>query len=174
VNLAQVKVEGYDIAIAYGFETADLFSGDYGRVDLSLDASNIYNWKLQSLPGQSYPEPGRPDRDRPAEVARPVHGAVEEGSGLVGLGGELYRPDGRQPGGHLRPAEPLLHQALLPPRRARAFDVNEKVNLRRGVLNLMDETPALLPETYTGTGSAGAGLYDNRGRLLLRRRLVKY
>ena len=36
--------------------------------------------------------------------------------------------------------------------------------LSGGPESVTDKEPPQLPETYTGTSSAGAGLYDNRGR----------
>jgi iron complex outermembrane receptor protein len=48
------------------------------------------------------------------------------------------------------------------------------VSVRGGILNVGDETPPLLPETYTGTSSAGAGLYDNRGRFFYVGATFKY
>ena len=42
-------------------------------------------------------------------------------------------------------------------------DIHLSNDLNR-VLNVTDKAPPGLPETYSGTGSAGAGLYDNRGR----------
>jgi iron complex outermembrane receptor protein len=174
VNLTQVKVEGYDIAIAYGFETADLFQGDHGRVDLRVDATNIYNWKLQSLPGQPF-----------------VNLAGQTAVGLPKWRGAFNAQWKKGPvsfrwtanyigrmGVNTAGSPALLNPYYTKPYyrhdvRA-AFDVNDKVSVRTGILNVGDETPPLLPETYTGTLSAGAGLYDNRGRFFYVGATFKY
>eukprot|EP01041_Mallomonas_annulata_P016845 gene16845-34977_t len=53
-NVASTKVEGYDYAIAYGFRTEDLFGKDYGSIALRVDATWMYQFAQQGLPGQAY------------------------------------------------------------------------------------------------------------------------
>ena len=44
-----------------------------------------------------------------------------------------------------------------------SYKLNEQATLRAGILNLFDENPPRLPETFNGTGT-GPSQYDNRGR----------
>jgi len=178
VNVQQVKVEGYDIAVAYGFETSDLFKSDYGRVDLRLDATNTYRWALQSLPDQPFVNLAGQAAVAGAPKWRAQFSAQwAMGPAKLAWTASYIGPMGVNAG--------LAPSALAPyytgdyyrhDLRA-SYDLNEKINLRAGLLNATNETPPLLPETYTGTGSgsgAGAGLYDNRGRFFYVGATFKY
>jgi iron complex outermembrane receptor protein len=158
-NIQRVKVEGYDVAVAYGFE----LSGDH-RIDLRAEATNMYRYALQSQPGQAYvnlagqTSIGAP-KWRGQFQARWTSGPVQ-----VNWTAHYIGPMGVNPALTAAALSPYYTKDYYRHDLRASFDVNDKVNVRGGVLNLLDETPPLLPETYTGTSSAGAGLYDNRGR----------
>ena len=44
-----------------------------------------------------------------------------------------------------------------------SYKVNEQVAVRGGIVNLTDENPPYLPETFQGVGT-GSSNFDNRGR----------
>ena len=53
-NVASTKVEGYDYAVAYRLQTEDLFGKDYGSIDMRVDATWMYQFAQQGLPGQAF------------------------------------------------------------------------------------------------------------------------
>jgi outer membrane receptor protein involved in Fe transport len=168
-NISRVKVEGYDIAVAYGFEM-----GEAGRLDLRADATNEYRYALQSQPGQPYVNLagqtaiGAP-KWRGQFTAQWAKGPVK-----LAWTAEYIGPMGVNTALSSTALDPYYTKDYYRHDLRASVDVNEKVNVRAGVLNLTDETPVLLPETYTGTGSAGAGLYDNRGRYFYVGATLKY
>jgi iron complex outermembrane receptor protein len=168
-NISRVKVEGYDVAVAYGFDLPTA-----GRIDLRADATNMYRNALQSQPGQAYinmagqTSIGAP-KWRGQFTAQWARGPVK-----LAWTAEYIGPMGVNPALTSTALSPYYTKDYYRHDLRGSFDFNEKVNLRAGVLNLTDETPALLPETYTGTSSPGAGLYDNRGRYFYVGATVKY
>jgi iron complex outermembrane receptor protein len=173
-NVARTKVEGLDASIAYAFDTEALFKADYGRVKLRLDGTDMYRSALQSLPGQLYT-----NNANQAALGTPRWRAQFVGDwskGPVSLSWTTHfigsmAATNAVPAAALNPyytGDYYSHDV----RANYAF--NDQINMRAGVLNVTDKEPPLLPETYTGTSSAGAGLYDNRGRFFYVGATFKY
>ncbi|HEY3697128.1 TonB-dependent receptor plug domain-containing protein [Phenylobacterium sp.] len=173
-NVARTKVEGLDASIAYAFETADLFKADYGRIGLRLDGTDLYRTALQNLPGQAYASLANQ-----AALGIPRWRAQFTGDwskGPVSLSWTTHFI------GSMASTNAFPATALSPyytgdyyshdVRATYAF--NDQINMRAGVLNVTDKEPPQLPETYTGASSAGAGLYDNRGRFFYVGATFKY
>lgn len=162
-NVAKVKVEGYDASVAYGFRTADMFARDFGDIALRLDATWMYRWALQGLPGQAY-----------TQLANTITNSTPEwkGQGTVQWSREdLSVAWTTRYVGSMRSTTAFTEAQLDPyftgdwfshDLRVR-YGINENLSVRGGILNLTDEAPPALPETFTGTG-VGSSNYDNRGR----------
>jgi len=164
-NVASVKVEGWDYAISYGFHTEDLFGKDYGDIAMRLDATWMYGFVLQGLPGQAY-----------TQLANTINNATPEwkANGQIRwskdkysvswstlwidsvISNNAFQPNQLDPyytGDYFR------HDLRV------TYRHNDQLILRAGVINMFDRHPPALPETYNGTG-IGASQYDNRGRFV--------
>jgi outer membrane receptor protein involved in Fe transport len=54
-NIAKRKVEGYDYSAAYHFDIQDILKDkDWGRISMRIDATWLYRYAIQGLPGQLY------------------------------------------------------------------------------------------------------------------------
>lgn len=162
-NVAKVKVEGYDASIAYGFQTADIFERDYGSVALRLDATWMYRFALQGLPGQAYTQFANTINNATPEWK--VNGTIQWAlndlqvrwtTHFLGsmIANNAFTEAGLSPyytGDH------WTHDLRV------SYQLNDQVRLRAGVINVTDEYPPYLPETFAGTGT-GSSNYDNRGR----------
>ncbi|MFZ5719387.1 MAG: TonB-dependent receptor plug domain-containing protein [Pseudomonadota bacterium] len=162
-NVAKVKVEGWDYSIAYGFQTEDLFGRDYGAIRMRLDATWMYKFALQGLPGQAY-----------TQLANTVNNATPEwkANGSIRWSNEkmsvtwstiyfgsmisnnAFQPNQLDP---YKTGDYFRHDL-----RA-TYRLNDDITLRGGIVNLFDRYPPDLPEVATGTGT-GSSQYDNRGR----------
>lgn len=163
LNVASVKVEGWDYSVAYGFETEDLFSRDYGRVDMRLDATWMYRFALQGLPGQAF-----------TQLANTVNNATPEwkANGSIRwstdryavtwstiyygsmISNNAFQPNQLDP---YKTGDYFRHDLRV------RYKFNDDITLRGGVINVFDRYPPGLPEVFTGTGT-GSSQYDNRGR----------
>ncbi|MBL8771512.1 MAG: TonB-dependent receptor [Phenylobacterium sp.] len=162
-NVASVKVEGWDYAVSYGFRTEDLMGQDYGDVALRLDATWMYRFHLQGLPGQAFTQLANSINNALAEwkvnaTARWTYGKVSVTWNTLWIDSMIannaFQPNQLDPyytGDYFR------HDL-----RA-TYRMNDDIVFRAGVINLFDREPPGLPETYNGTG-LGASQYDNRGR----------
>jgi outer membrane receptor protein involved in Fe transport len=162
-NVASVKVEGWDYSISYGFQTEDLFQKDYGSIAMRLDATWMYGFQQQGLPGQAY-----------VQFANTITNATPEwkGTGSVRWSydkfsftwstiyfGSMIANQAQQKGviDPWKTGDYFRHDI-----RA-TYRLNDQVRFRAGVVNLFDREPPALPETYTGT-TTGSSQYDNAGR----------
>lgn len=162
-NVAKVKVEGYDASLSYGFRTADLFDKDYGDFAFRVDATWMYKWALQGLPGQAYTQFANTITNATPEwKAQATIQWTRENLSLSWTTNYI---------GSMASTTSFAPTALTPyytgdyykhDVRAR-YRLNEQIDLRGGIQNLTDETPPMLPETYQGIGT-GSSQYDNRGR----------
>ncbi|MEW5684377.1 MAG: TonB-dependent receptor [Pseudomonadota bacterium] len=162
-NVAKVKVEGYDYSIAYGFQTEDLLGKDYGSIAMRVDATWMYGFQLQGLPGQAFTQlantinNGLPEWKANGSI-RWSHDRMSVAWNTLWIGSMIsnstFRPNQLDPyytGDYWR------HDLRV------TYKVRDELTLRAGVINMFDRHPPALPETFTGIG-IGASQYDNRGR----------
>ncbi|TAJ69924.1 MAG: TonB-dependent receptor [Phenylobacterium sp.] len=164
-NVAKVKVEGYDYAISYGFQTEDLFGKDYGAIALRLDATWMYQFQLQGLPGQAF-----------TQLANTINNATPEwkGSGSIRWSNERVSVtwntlwiDSMISNNAFQPSQldPYYTGDYWRHDLRGTYKLNEDITFRAGVLNLFDKYPPKISDNsiFTGTG-VGSSQYDNRGR----------
>ena len=163
-NIAKRKVEGYDYAASYNFEIGDVLKGhEWGTIGVRLDATWLYRFAIQGLPGQLYTN---------------FANALDQGfPRWKGIGTVNWTYDKLSLNvtahylGSLKSNSAVLPTALSPYYTGDwwtydlrgNYKLNDKIDLRAGVLNVTNEYPPYLPEAFTGTGS-GSSIYDNRGR----------
>jgi outer membrane receptor protein involved in Fe transport len=162
-NVAKVKVEGYDGSIEYAANLEDWFHKDVGTLAFRADATWMYKWALQGLPGQSYTQLANtinnatPEWKGSASVRWTYHDvAVTWTTHYIGsmISTNAVAPSALSP---YYTGDYYNHDIRV------SYKLDDKVAMRAGILNLTDETPPYLPETYTGTGT-GSSTFDNRGR----------
>ena len=165
-NVASVKIEGWDSSAQYQFPLASLLqvSDEIGDVSLRVDVTRQYHWKLQGLPGQAF-----------TELANAIPNATPEWKANMAAtwsGQKLRLQWQTRFIGSMAVATPSTPVSSLDPyytddhfeHDVRAtYRLNDQVSFRGGVVNVTNERPPFLPETYTGTGT-GSSTYDNRGR----------
>jgi outer membrane receptor protein involved in Fe transport len=164
-NVATVKVEGYDYSIAYGLRTADMFDRDYGDLSLRLDATWMYRFALQGLPGQAY-----------TQLANTINNATPEWKG--NFSARWSYNDVSLTWSTIYFGSMIANNAFQPNQLERyktgdyfrhdvrgSYRVNDDVTVRAGVINLFDKYPPQIPDNSISTGTGtGASQYDNRGR----------
>ena len=163
LNVASEKVEGYDYSISYGFRTADLLGKDYGDIALRLDATWMYQFTVQGLPGQAYTQfansinNGTPEWKANAGV-RWTYDKFSAGWSTIYFGSIIannsFLPTSLDP---YKTGDYFRHDARV------SYRLNDDVSFRAGIINVFDKYPPALPETFAGTGT-GSSQYDNRGR----------
>jgi outer membrane receptor protein involved in Fe transport len=162
-NVANVKVEGWDYSISYGFNTEDVFGRDFGDIALRLDATWMYRFALQGLPGQAY-----------SQLANTINNGLPEwkANGSIRWSNDKYSVtwstlwiDSMISNSAFQPnqLDPYYTGDYFRHDLRVTYKLNEEIGLRAGVVNLFNRAPPALPETFTGTG-VGASQYDNRGR----------
>ncbi len=172
-NVAKVKVEGYDASIQYGFRSAEMFNRDFGDFAFRVDATWMYRWALQGLPGEDY-----------TQLANTITNATPEWKGQASVQWNFQNLGVTWTThyiGSMIPTTSFQPSALDPfytgdyymhDLRVR-YELNDQVVLRGGIQNLTDETPPYLPETYAGT-SIGSSSFDNRGRFFFVGATLRY
>ncbi|WP_374472355.1 TonB-dependent receptor domain-containing protein [Phenylobacterium sp.] len=164
-NVATVKVEGYDYSIAYGLRTSEMFDRDYGDISLRLDATWMYQFALQGLPGQSY-----------TQLANTINNATPEWKG--NFSARWSYNDVSLTWSTIYFGSMIANNAFQPNQLERyktgdyfrhdvrgSYRVNDDVTVRAGVINLFDKYPPQIPDNSISTGTGtGASQYDNRGR----------
>jgi iron complex outermembrane receptor protein len=162
-NVAKVKVEGYDAAIDYGVNLEDWFKKDLGSLGVRVEATWMYKWALQGLPNQAYTQLANtinnatPEWKGSASVQWTYHDvAVTWTTHYIGsmISTNAFAPSALSP---YYTGDYYDHDIRV------SYKLDDKVGLRAGILNLTDERPPALPETYTGT-TTGSSTFDNRGR----------
>jgi outer membrane receptor protein involved in Fe transport len=163
-NVAKVKIEGYDYSAAYHFDVADVLKGqDLGRVSLRLDATWQYRFGLQGLPHQAY-----------TQLANTINNATPEWKAQGSVNWTYNKLSVTWTTHYI--GSMISNNAFLPTQldpymtgtyyehdlRAN-YKLREDIDVRAGILNLTDEYPPYLPETFAGTGT-GSSNFDNRGR----------
>jgi iron complex outermembrane recepter protein len=162
-NIASTKVEGWDYTIAYGFRTEDVFGSDYGNVAMRLDATWMYEFDTQGLPGQAYTKFANTITNATPEWK--VNGSLQWNNDDLSIKwstiyyGSMIANQAQQQG----VLDPFKTGSYYRHDLRTSYKVNDQITLRGGILNLFDENPPRLPETFTGTGT-GSSQYDNRGR----------
>jgi iron complex outermembrane receptor protein len=164
-NVATVKVEGYDYSIAYGFRTEDMFNQDYGDISLRLDATWMYRFGLQGLPGQAY-----------TQLANTINNATPEWKG--NFSARWSYNDISVTWSTIYFGSMIANNAFQPNQLERyktgdyfrhdlrgSYKLNDQITFRAGVINLFDKYPPQIPDNSISTGTqTGASQYDNRGR----------
>jgi len=162
-NVASVKVEGWDGSIAYGFDTEDVIGRDWGDLAFRLDATWMYRFALQGLPGQAY-----------VQFANTITNATPEWKANASV---RWRRDNYSFTWSTLWIDSMIisqtqQQSALNPfmtgdyyrHDLRAtYRFNDQVSVRAGIINVTDEYPPYAPEVFAGTGT-GSSQYDNRGR----------
>ena len=164
LNAQKVKLEGYDYALAYSFDTADLVGQDLGRIDIEINATWMYRYHFQSLPNVGFiqligaVDQGLPPEWKATGYARWTYRDLSLGWTTRYLGtmraSSAFTPSQLNPyytGDHYE------HDL------AASYRFGERLTVRGGAINLTDAKPPALPETFAGTG-VGSAQYDNRGR----------
>ncbi len=165
-NVAAVKIEGWDSTAQYQFPLASLLQvgDDIGDINLRVDVTRQYHWKLQGLPGQAF-----------TELANSIPNATPEWKANMAAtwsNDHLRVQWQTRYIGSMAVATPATPVSSLDPyytgyhleHDVRAtYRFNEKLAFRGGVVNVTNERPPFLPETFSGTGT-GSSTYDNRGR----------
>ena len=163
-NVSRIKIEGFDGSVAYGFDLDRVAAADLGRLDLRVDVTDMYRWAVQGLPGQAYGQLA----DTVTNAALPRWKAVGSATWtrerlsvtwttrFIGSVASTvaFAPSALSPyytGDYYR------HDL-----RA-VYRLNDRIELRGGVLNITDKYPPSLPETFLGA-TQGTSIYDNRGR----------
>jgi outer membrane receptor protein involved in Fe transport len=163
-NVAKRKVEGYDYAASYAFDVADVLKDkDWGRITMRVDATWLYRYAIQGLPGQLY-----------TNFANTLDNALPRWKGLGTLNWKYDKISlswTTHYFGSMKSNSAVLPTALDPYYTGDwwmhdlrgNYKLNDKTDLRAGILNITNEYPPYLPEAFAGTGS-GSSTYDNRGR----------
>ena len=165
-NVASVKLEGWDSSAQYQFAVADLLqvNDDVGDINLRVDVTRQYHWKLQGLPGQPF-----------VEQANTITNATPEWKANMAATWsikDLRLQWQTRYLGSMAAFDPSVPVSSRDPyytgdhfeHDVRAtYRFSDKIALRGGVVNLTNERPPRLPETFAGTGT-GSSSYDNRGR----------
>ena len=162
-NVASTKVEGWDYSISYGFQTEDVFGKDYGSIAARLDATWMYGFVTQGLPGQAF-----------VQFANTITNATPEwkGTGSVRWSYDKFSFTWSTIYFGSMIANQAQQQGVITPFKTgdyfrhdirATYRLNDQIRFRAGVVNLFDREPPQLPETFTGTGT-GSSQYDNAGR----------
>lgn len=164
-NVAKVKVEGYDYAISYGFQTEDLFGKDYGAIALRLDATWMYQFQLQGLPGQAFTQLANTINNATPEWK--AGGSIRWSNERVSVTWNTLWIDSMISNNAFQPSQldPYYTGDYWRHDLRGTFKLNDQIVLRGGVLNLFDKYPPKISDNsiFTGTG-VGSSQYDNRGR----------
>ncbi len=162
-NVASVKVEGWDYAISYGFQTEDLFGKDYGAIAMRLDATWMYRFHLQGLPGQAYTQLANTINNATPEWK--ANGSVRWTYDKLSVTWNTVWIDSMVSNNAFQPnqLDPYYTGDYFRHDLRFGYRLNDDMSVRAGVINLFDRNPPGLPETFTGT-TTGASQYDNRGR----------
>jgi iron complex outermembrane receptor protein len=163
-NVARVKIEGFDFSAAYAFEIADVLKNtDYGSIALRVDGTDMYNWALQGLPSQAYTQFANTINN--ATPRWKVAGTVQWTWDKLSVGwtthfiGSMIANNGVP----ITALAPAFTGDYYEHDLRGTYKLNDQVNLRAGVLNITNEYPPYLPETFAGTGT-GSSSFSNIGR----------
>lgn len=162
-NVAKVKVEGYDASIQYALDLEDTFDKAWGRLAFRLDGTWMYRFALQGLPGESYTQLANTITNSTPEWK--VQGTVQWAYEDLTVAWTTHYI------GSMISTVAFTEEQLSPYYTGDYYNhdlrvqykFNDQITMRGGIINITDEHPPMLPETYTGT-SQGASNYDNRGR----------
>ena len=173
VNVAKVKVEGIDVSAEYRADLEDVIHRDWGRVLLRLDGTDMYNWALQGSAGQAYTQLANNIAN--ATPRWKANGSVVWGydklqltwtTHFIGSMGSTTAFTSSQ-------LTPFFTGDYFTHDLRAAYRLNDQIDLRGGVLNVTNEYPPFLPETFAGTGT-GSSSYDNRGRYIFVGATLRY
>lgn len=162
-NVASVKVEGYDASIEYVTDLEEKFQKAWGQLAFRLDATWQYRFALQGLPNQAY-----------TQFANTITNATPEwkAQGTVQWTYDALRLTWTTHYIGSMISTTAFSQAQLNPYYTgdyynhdlkATYKVNDEITVRGGVLNITNENPPELPETFDGRGT-GSSTFDNRGR----------
>jgi outer membrane receptor protein involved in Fe transport len=164
-NVSSIRVKGYDAAIGYRFDVADLFGADqdFGKLSLRLDVTRMYAWKLQGLPGQKFTDLTNNLGNASPEWKANFSANYAWRDLTLGWATRFYGSAIPVTGSSAAALDPYYTGDYFMHDLKASYRLNDQIKLRGGVVNVTDENPPYLPETFNGTGT-GASIYDNRGR----------
>lgn len=162
-NVAKVKVEGYDASIQYGFNLEDAINKPWGQLAFRLDGTWMYRWALQGLPGQAYTQLANTITNATPEWK--AQGTIQWTYQDFGLTWTTHYI------GSMKSTTAFTPSQLAPYYTGDYYNhdvkvrykLNDQIDVRAGILNVTNEHPPMLPETYQGIGT-GSSSFDNRGR----------
>ncbi len=162
-NVAKTKVEGWDYSASYSFHTEDLVKQDFGDIALRLDATWEYQFATQGLPGQAYTQFANTINN--ATPQWKANGTVRWTYDKIAVTWQTLYIGSMISNNALLPTQldPYMTGDYFKHDLKVSYKFNDQIILRGGVLNLFDEHPPALPETFAGTGT-GSSTYDNAGR----------
>jgi outer membrane receptor protein involved in Fe transport len=173
-NIAKRKVEGYDYAAQYHFDVSDVLKGhEWGQIGIRIDATWLYRYAIQGLPGQLY-----------TNFANTLDNGFPrwKGIGTLQWNYEKFSVNWSTHYIGSMKANSAVQPTALDPYYTGDYwlhdlrgnyKLNDKVDLRAGILNITDEYPPYLPEAFDGR-QAGSSLYDNRGRFFYMGASLRY
>jgi iron complex outermembrane receptor protein len=163
-NAAFLHVKGYDISVQYAFDISEVLknSDDLGNIAIRVDANRQWDNILQASP-----------LDTPFNFAGFITTQTPKWKGNATL---QYTRDKFQISWNTHYIKSMSSTNSFTPAQLSpyftgdyyshdlrtSYKISDRYQVRGGILNVTNANPPLLPETYTGTGTAAQ--YDNRGR----------
>ena len=162
-NVAKVKVEGYDASVQYGLDFEEMFQKSWGQLLFRADATWMYRWAQQGLPGQAYTQFANTITNATPEWK--AQASVQWNYNDMSLTWTTHYIGSMASTTAFTPTqlEPYYTGDYYSHDLRASYKVNEQVAVRGGIVNLTDENPPYLPETFQGVGT-GSSNFDNRGR----------
>lgn len=162
-NVAKIKVEGWDASAEYGLNLEDLVKHDLGSLAFRVDATWMYRWALQGLPGQAYTQLANNVSNATPEWK--AQGSVQWNYNKLSVGWTTHYIGSMASTTAFTPSQldPYYTGDYFSHDVRVKYEIDDKLNIRGGIQNVTDKHPPYLPETLTGTGT-GSSSYDNRGR----------
>ncbi|MBA4011127.1 MAG: hypothetical protein C0481_04600 [Phenylobacterium sp.] len=172
-NVAKVKVEGYDASIQYGFDLQDAINKPWGQVAMRLDGTWMYRWAQQGLPGQAYTQLANTITNATPEWK--AQGTIQWTYDDVSVSWTTHYI------GSMASTTAFTETQLAPYYTGDyynhdikvSYTLNDQVSMRAGILNVTNENPPYLPETFQGVGT-GSSSFDNRGRFFYMGATLRY
>jgi outer membrane receptor protein involved in Fe transport len=163
-NVAKIKVQGVDYSAAYRFNIDDVLKGhDWGSINLRVDATFMNQFALQGLPGQAYTQFANTINN--ATPKTKITGNINWTFDKISVTWTTHYIGSMIANNAFLPTQlnPYYTGTYFEHDLRATYHLTEKIDLRAGVVNLTDQYPPYLPETFAGTGG-GSSNYDNRGR----------
>jgi outer membrane receptor protein involved in Fe transport len=164
LNLAHFNVEGWDAAVQYALDLADINGGhNWGALAARVDVTREYRFEVTTAPGQ-LPLHNQNSVNN-ATPAWHATGSMNWEIGKFTLGWTTSFWGSQRVSTTLTAAQlnPYYTGDYYKHDLRVSYDISDTLRVRGGVLNITNEYPPYLPEVYTGN-TQGSSVYDNRGR----------